>query len=371
MQDIPIYPVLYRKKIYKKISTIGIEIELEDPLFPPRSPIPRWVVKRDGSLRGHSGEFVLDPPKPIKTCIEALQELRLWCDTHNLTLNFTPRTSVHIHYNMTDKNLSDVYKVLMVYFLLEEILVKWSANTKRTGSNFCLRLCDSDTTLMKLLDAKTPQHFKSVIKDNIRYSALNLNALSLFGSLEFRSMEGNLDVTRISNWMLQIEKFILLACEFKQKEDILEFFEKVGPVHFMQHFLTDVLFKWAITIDQVEDLIYQNHSYCYLLAYHSTTFTPYLKEIKPSLEETEEEEEEEEEDLPPRRLTPEELILESERSARDRIQRRRALGTAQIQSIPEVNYVMPGPQANIRIIPPETPEDDIEPDDIIEREEDW
>ncbi len=281
MQDIPIYPVLYRKKIYKKISTIGIEIELEDPMFPSTPPVPKWKVKGDGSLRGRSGEFVLDPPKPIQTCIEALGELRLWCDIHKLALDFTPRTSVHIHYNMTDKNISDIYKVLMVYFLLEEILVKWSANPKRIGSNFCLRLCDSDTVLMKLLDAKTTRHFKQVIKDNIRYSALNLNSLSRFGSLEFRSMEGNLDVTRISNWMLQIEKLILMACEFKQKEDILEFFEKVGPVQFMQHFLTDVLFKWAITLDQVEDMLYRNHSYCYLLAYHSTSFTPYVIETSP------------------------------------------------------------------------------------------
>ncbi len=281
MEDQPIYPYIYSRKRYKTSSTIGIEIELEDPQFPSITPrdLNFWIVKRDGSLRGTGGEFILKPPKPIEKAIKSLGILKTWCENNYLSLNFSRRTSVHIHYNMTDRTIQDIYKVLIVYYLLEEILVKWSSNSYREDSNFCLKLSHADNTLVKLLSINSHQQFKSLTNSNTRYSALNLASLNYFGSLEFRSMEGNMDVPRISTWIRQIDKLISLACEFETKESIIDFFDRTSPIDFIEYFLIPSIFSWAQKLDNVEDLLYQNHSYCFLLAYHSTKFTA-PKEIK-------------------------------------------------------------------------------------------
>ena len=183
---------------------IGIEIEVESTEPIPESDTESWVSKQDTSLRYHGMEFVSRAPIGVDECEKALNFLMKKLNKHKIIHN-SPRTSVHVHYNVNNYTLNQYWTACFAYWFVEDLLFKVCGET-REGNLFCLRLRDAEGVLSYVEQELSVSAYKNVFRylnnnENIRYSALNLCATPLFGSLEVRSMRGVYDTQIIVDWV--------------------------------------------------------------------------------------------------------------------------------------------------------------------------
>lgn len=219
----------------------GIEIEAEGEGM--RAVDNRyWQTENDGSLRGRfpesCAEFVLKKPIPAAKVTEAIQNLQQ--ELEGAKFEFSFRTSVHVHVNVQDLPYEQLLNMMYVYFLLEEPLTTYCGR-ERKGNRFCLRLNDAEGMLdtASVLFRGYGHDIQHIDGDRIRYSAMNLAALSKYGSLEFRAMHGNLDLEVIQTWCSALHSIREYAKSKKNPMEIYEEFRKNPPSVFLKAVLGD------------------------------------------------------------------------------------------------------------------------------------
>ena len=182
----------------KTIGDVGVEIEVEGLHLP--HPEKYWRREADGSLRGpESAEYVLAKPLTTVQLKMALKSLALDYKTAGSKIDDTVRAGVHVHVNVQNMNMVEVYNYITLYLVLEELLTKFCGPT-RVGNLFCLRACDAEFLIPCLTKAAKSRRFRHLVTDDLRYSALNVKALGEHGSLEFRAMRSTTDFSVIQTW---------------------------------------------------------------------------------------------------------------------------------------------------------------------------
>ena len=133
-------PVIASIRSREKQGLIGIEIECEGTNLPHNAfPTPApWAPHQDGSLRGEACEFVLAEPRQHSTIRNDLGILSRYLA--KATLKFSNRTSVHVHINVQQLTLVQLYNLICLYAIFEDALVKFSGDADRDGNLFCLKL---------------------------------------------------------------------------------------------------------------------------------------------------------------------------------------------------------------------------------------
>ena len=229
------------KKLYELLGTklnkgdVGIEIEVEGTNL-IKSADPRWVTTTDGSLRGEdSKEYVFKSPLPVAGVHSALASLREELDDSDAEIDFSFRTSVHVHVNCQDLTFNQYLAFIYTYLLIEEPLMTYCGR-ERKGNRFCLRLQDAEGVLMYVehMFKKGYRGLREVDTERVRYAAINIAATNKFGSLEFRGMRGNLDVDFIDVWA----KTLVAIKEFARKAGtptaVYEYYSKSFPTEFFK-----------------------------------------------------------------------------------------------------------------------------------------
>lgn len=224
-----------------KKGNVGIEIECEGTNLQVVQT-DFWDTTHDGSLRGRfpdeSSEFVLKGPiavAKVKSALEALAAAQA-----KAKLNFSFRTSVHVHINVQDLTHIQLVNLVYTYLLIEEPLINFCGK-ERKGNRFCLRLQDAEGLLeyVAFLIQNDVKDLRVVNENQLRYAALNLGALTKYGSVEFRSMRGTLDVSTISTWVSALIQLRNYACAAVSPKEIYEEFCNIGCVAFLNKVLGD------------------------------------------------------------------------------------------------------------------------------------
>ena len=218
----------------KKIGEVGIEIEVEGDNL-PISPMG-WDRVNDGSLRGESGEYVLTSPVVRKSVKKFLKRMTDANKESGFKFKFSNRQSIHIHINVQEMGLTQVYNFITLFLLFEQHLVKF-CGVEREGNLFCLRSGDAEGLIEALEEASSPATINRLNTDDIRYSAMNVSSLFKYGSLEFRSMRGTDDYTLIEKWIEILLSLKDAALTFKSPRSIVEQFSRVGVTHFTEQVL--------------------------------------------------------------------------------------------------------------------------------------
>lgn len=196
------------KKLYEALNIneegvpkgdYGIEIEIEGRNL---STVNNrwWKTERDGSLRGESGEYILKSPIPLKEVNPVLKNLAI--ALKDAQFDFSFRTSVHVHMNILQLTYPQLLNLLYTYLILEEPLMNFCGR-ERKGNRFCLRIQDAEGVLdtYAFLFKEGERGLRYIEEERIRYSALNLAALTRYGSLEFRGMKGTMDIVKLTQWV--------------------------------------------------------------------------------------------------------------------------------------------------------------------------
>jgi len=203
-----------------KKGDVGMELEVEGLRPLPQINEKKWRSKEDGSLRGYSMEYYNSEPvrtgdtlhPRIKYLTDKLAEPELG------VYRDSPRTSFHVHNNVSGFTPVQVWTSAAAFWLLENLLVKFcdAGSQTREGNCFCLRLADAEASMPYLLkDLKQPRDpFLNCDNDRIRYMGLNLSAVRRFGSLETRTMRGTVDPDVLAMWAQENFKLISTAPNF-------------------------------------------------------------------------------------------------------------------------------------------------------------
>jgi len=183
---------------------VGVEIEVETDASLPSTDCfedSLWKKVRDGSLRGgDNGEFVLRTPLSESKAIEAVEWLKRKLIISRSVVSDSVRAGVHIHLNCRSLTVKQLWTFVTCYYILEETLTDFCGEG-RQGNHFCLRAMDADFVVTKVLEAISSDDLFCLMNNDLRYAALNFNALYKFGSLEFRQLRTPTDLSKVGDWI--------------------------------------------------------------------------------------------------------------------------------------------------------------------------
>lgn len=236
-------------KLNQVKGDFGIEIEVEGKnLVPLEDGI--WTTHDDGSLRGRfpdsRAEYIFAKPLPRKDVRKALDYLA--DHLKNAKLDFSFRTSVHVHMNVQQLTYPQYLNVIYTYLLLEEPFLNYCGK-ERKGNRFCLRLQDAEGLLDALnrlfaVERVGMPQLNAVAGDNIRYASVNLGATRTYGSLEFRAMRGNLNPEFIDTWVEALHRVREFAQKCEDPSEVFKKYAELEPKDFMVHVLGDIADKF-------------------------------------------------------------------------------------------------------------------------------
>lgn len=255
---------------------VGIELEYENfnlsAISRSGKAIQKWMLEGDSSLRNNGIEFVSKVLRPSAVDI-ALIEAEWMIKMGKARV--TPRCGIHVHVNMTDMTMREVYNFAVLYTLAEPTFFKQFADGRET-SHFCVPVWANGSMAQTFYrdiarlragikpkpvkKASAPQQFTDGPEDGFvdatmlltpayaphglhntpynlgmfstsKYSALNFHALLTRGTLEFRHFRAT---TRMNTVRSLVDLILNMRAESKKDKDpldIIERFETDGIDH--------------------------------------------------------------------------------------------------------------------------------------------
>lgn len=196
---------------------IGIEVEIEGCGDGPRKPYPKyfeefWHTTQDGSLRDGGIEFVSVPLRGLNI-LGALKLLQKTLETCYPNANFSHRCGIHIHVNCRNYTREQVNAIVCTYLSLESVIFEQFVKEDRSGNAFCCPVVDY------LVSDHRPY----------KYQALNRVPLKNQGTLEFRHLQGTMDLTRLTKWIKIISRIVLFG-EQTPKKDLREWIGNLNTI---------------------------------------------------------------------------------------------------------------------------------------------
>lgn len=222
----------------------GIEIEIEgrdcqfmaSSLVGHHNGVLDWTYTDDGSLRGEAVEIISRQPRSFDQVVRSLSSFgEVFGDFDQSQLS--DRTSVHVHYNITNYTVLDLHKALTVLYLLEALVTHRSAGAAREGNHFCLRSVDAQSSVDNIVEfLRDPNRNNNSFHDSGRYLNINLNSYSRFGTIEFRAHRGCTEVNELLRWILCIREMMEAAKKFENPRQIMSYYSEYGLDEFMEEF---------------------------------------------------------------------------------------------------------------------------------------
>lgn len=228
-----------------KAGEIGLEIEVELARgFDEQPWFNNWRVDGDGSLRGHGYEFILNGPQEFENLLPALEE---WDKImKGKKYKPSPRTSVHVHYNMQPYAFPSILSFGLAYWLVEDWLMPYCGPSRR-GNLFCLTNSSSDDRAKIIKDwlqdpEKHPFHHWTN-EDAYKYSSFNFCTLPTIGSVEIRTMRGVYDIQTIYTWVSELKRLKDFAVKFDNPQSLLKAFVKTPKQAWINEIFTKQFIK--------------------------------------------------------------------------------------------------------------------------------
>lgn len=220
-------------------ADVGIEIEMEGNTdFPSTGKY--WNLERDGSLRGFSAEYVMIP-LARKEVDEAITHLQTCLKNNCVKIQYSERAGVHVHVNMLNYTLKNVFTLALLYYCFERVLVRY-CGPNREGNHFCLRICDADYVVDSLQLAMKDGVIRYMNDEDMRYASLNFCSMFKYGTLEFRAMETQPDLSKILEWTDMLLALREFATGIEQYSEIPELISAHGPTGFAKRVFGEELF---------------------------------------------------------------------------------------------------------------------------------
>lgn len=239
------------KKLYELLGkapskgTFGVEIEVEGANL--CAPTQGWRGTRDGSLRGRypdqSCEYVFDKPETLATSIRMIHQLSEAMKANHSRLDFSFRTSTHVHVNAQHLTYPQFLAFLYTSVLMENVLMNFCGD-ERINNRFCLRIQDAEFYVENLKELfRSRVSLARINEDRLRYTAINIGSVPKYGSVEFRGMRGTLDKEVLVPWLKTLSAIRDFAVNQNNPHNVHDLFVKNSPEEFVHMIVGEELFK--------------------------------------------------------------------------------------------------------------------------------
>lgn len=222
-------------------NAVGIEIEVEGEIQPFPTAPAGWTSHEDGSLKAMYQKEYVSRPIPITEVDINLTTLKNKLVKYEAVIMDSIRAGVHIHINVLNYTLEQVLKIAYTYLAMERVLVKF-CGPNREGNLFCLRASDADYLLYCIRLAVTSEDFHILSTDSIRYGSLNLSSIFKHGTLEFRAMKTEPDLSKIEDWAKILHKIKLYGSKLETPSKIADEISFYSPDLWVKKVLGDKLY---------------------------------------------------------------------------------------------------------------------------------
>jgi len=201
-------------------SMVGVEVELEE-MGRASYGTTYWDVVHEGSMRREGREFVFKQPLFGQDVVHALEELEAtvseYAALYPIDNIVDDNTSVHIHVDCRDLDIKQLHNFILLAILFEQVLFTYAA-PDRENNIFCLPLvrAEQEISAASRLLRNGETMLKECSEEASKYSSINLAALAVFGSIEFRAHAGEWRKEPLLRWIN-----ILLSLKEAAKKDII------------------------------------------------------------------------------------------------------------------------------------------------------
>lgn len=257
-------------KMVSNTRNYGIEIEVENmreepcELYCARSS---FIVEGDGSLRNRGAEF-----KTLPVCFDTLVNCigEFYQDFTNYGWVANKRTGIHVHVDCRDLNKEEILNIIVCYILVEPILFRYCGQD-REHCSYCVpwyRARDQVKLVKRFLNCKGPRQFQTIVRESCKYSALYIEPLKRFGTLEFRQAPTFTTFKSCETWVGIIKNLVDFALSIDGHA--FEIYNSRSPEHFLKAILgsnyyilgklvpegfTSIMDKWAV--DELAEQLYE------------------------------------------------------------------------------------------------------------------
>jgi hypothetical protein len=261
----------------KQGDLFGVELECEGVAVGfdgmDEKLLKDWAPHNDGSLRAYKGnppcEWVFNGPVKYKQAVERVNSIFDYFDKQKTKLVQSNRTSVHVHFNMGDKNAYQLVNMFILFTILEDLMDRYCGED-RNGNLFCLSSRHAEEQVRWMQDAC----FKNLCfnyNEQNRYTSFNVAAINKFGTVEFRGMRGLDNREDILAWLDILNEFTDYACyKMKNPVTLIEEISIKTPIGFIKEvFSKENFLRLTKGIDEsdINNSIYEGLRLVQMLCY--------------------------------------------------------------------------------------------------------
>jgi hypothetical protein len=188
----------------------------------------------DTSLRGPNVELRGILPLSGADLTTALNELTMivaeFKRINGVDLVLNKRTSLHAHMDVRNLDYEEFRRFKMLCIIFERPLIHYCA-PDREYNNFCLPTYRAESQRGVYADLLSGErNLRDAIPEASKYMAINFLPLVEFGSVEFRSHQGSLDMNDVREWVCIIQCLKKAAVEmvFNTPTELLVHVSKLG-----------------------------------------------------------------------------------------------------------------------------------------------
>ena len=181
---------------YKHLT--GIELELEN-VFQPGNLAPSWKCTEDNSLR-NGLEYISNGPHAGLALRKHVADFY----AAKITSKNSPRTSTHIHTNISDATIGTVRAMFIISYMMEEALYSL-VNADRKFCGYCMPLSEMSPERVRniLASTNTAGFLGGLRGQNVdKYYGFNINSISKHGTVEFRYFPGGPLESDLLSWII-------------------------------------------------------------------------------------------------------------------------------------------------------------------------
>lgn len=200
----------------------GVELEIEGECLPDDLNSRKWRIDQDGSLKADEAfEYVMPKPLDLAGVRSSLNYIKEAFKVEEATIYNSVRAGTHVHVNVQDMSMTELFTFISLYFTVEDLLVKTCCGESREGNLFCLRAKDAEYVLFQLKEAIQSKDLWMLDSSMLRYCSLNVCSLFKYGSVEFRAMRGTQNFDDVMQWVEVLDELKNSSKLFHNPESII------------------------------------------------------------------------------------------------------------------------------------------------------
>lgn len=210
---------------------VGIELEYENFGSLRSAEVQEgnyWVATLDGSLRNGGVELV-SRPLLLPDIDEALSRAEAIVTASGATA--TTRCGLHMHMNMRPYSIGQVWSLTCLYALIEPSIYQMYAVGREDsmfGVPLWLNTMQQNALFADICTARSRPVPRATVGTTSKYSAFNLSALQVFGTIEMRQPYCTNDFAAIRSWTDFVVRMYMTGVSYDDPIQVLGLYEQEG-----------------------------------------------------------------------------------------------------------------------------------------------